>query len=521
MRFYSLIVSAFALFLASIPTPADAAKRPWLRAKTHHFVIYSSGTRKQLEDFATTMEKFDATLRLTFGFPEEDQPVPLTIYMLSTQDEVSDLIGDKKGFVAGFYHPSREGSFAVSNRESATNAYVLDAEVVLFHEYAHHVTFHQLNFPYPDWYTEGFAEYLSTVSFDKAGIASIGRPAQHRAAGLFYGDEMKIATVLYGDREKFTSAQRDEFYGRSWLLVHYLRDSGKRPDQLHNYLLAISKGIPAQEAAEQSFGDLKQLDRELRGYMNGKLSYHKTLKPVEFRRELAITALDPIESQLVMLAARRKTNREIASVRNELAALAAAQPQRAAIWLELAHAELAVWQQDEAAMKGLATAAEAAVDRALAADPSLPRANALKAELAFYRLRESGDDTPASWRAARALLVKANAADTEDPVPLYNWYQSYAIQGKEPSKVARDALEKAFSLQPEVAEVRATFAIDLARQDKFDQALRLARLMANDPHNPEYGQHVLKQIEAMRSITEKVKENEAKAAPKPEAVKAP
>ncbi len=44
----------------------------------------------------------------------------------------------------------------------------------------------QLDQPYPEWYVEGFAEFLSVPEFEKDGSIGIGAP-QHRGWALFNG----------------------------------------------------------------------------------------------------------------------------------------------------------------------------------------------------------------------------------------------------------------------------------------------------------------------------------------------
>lgn len=61
-----IIRALFATILAILAqlllaTPANAK---WLRAETKHFVIFSSGSNKGLQDFGVNLERFDTLMRL-------------------------------------------------------------------------------------------------------------------------------------------------------------------------------------------------------------------------------------------------------------------------------------------------------------------------------------------------------------------------------------------------------------------------------------------------------------------------
>src|SRR3546814_20420395 len=117
MRNFLIAIMGMAL-LHTVATPQVSA-RTWYRADSHNFVIYSDGSQSQLQDYAVELEKFDALLRLIWRRPQPENPNRLTIYLVPRQQDVARLNGSEN--VAGFYHPSLEGHFAVSNREITHN----------------------------------------------------------------------------------------------------------------------------------------------------------------------------------------------------------------------------------------------------------------------------------------------------------------------------------------------------------------------------------------------------------------
>ena len=94
---------------------------------------------------------------------------------------------------------------------------------------------------------------MSTASFEKDGSVVLGRPANHRALGLFYADGLPLEALLAGNYDKLTNEQFESIYGRGWLLTHYLYFDEKRKGQLTAYVQAISAGTPALDAARKAF----------------------------------------------------------------------------------------------------------------------------------------------------------------------------------------------------------------------------------------------------------------------------
>ena len=505
MRLRNWIFGLAAALLGLTSQPAPAAEK-WLEAETRHFVIYSAGKREQLEQFARKVEQFDAVMRRLTNVPDDPEDKSrLPIYVLATANSVADLAEDKSKSTAGFYRTSRFGSFAVANRERSSHRFDIDADAVLFHEYAHHFMFRNFAFAYPTWYVEGFAEYVATAEIFPDGNWTVGKFPVHRAYGLVLGSGLPIERVLFGKPAGLTREQADVYYGRSWLLVHMLRNDKAREAQLLSYLKALGNGTPEREAAK-AFGDLAALDKQLDAYLKAKqITIGKARTPLTFDTRLTVTELDPVDSRLVSLSLRRKAERAPAKTRDMLRELTAQAPQRAAAWHELALAEYDIAEAAEAVAAQIAgkAAAEAAVDKALALDPAHGRANLLKARLLMDRLDSENQRSAIAWKPVRTHIAKANRADTEDPAPLFTWYESFVRQGIEPDKLASDGLQKAFYLAPEATDLRVQYAFDLARQERYDDAIRTIEFVVRDPHNAERGSELLAKLREMRDRSEK------------------
>lgn len=488
--------------LAGIATVATTgtAHAKWLRADTDSFIIYSESNEKSLREFAQNLQRFDTTLRILFKVEQQGEEDRLPIYLLPSSQDVARLAtGSRSGSVAGFYRQERDGSFAVSYRQSGnampgTSA----AQQVLFHEYSHHFMKRHLRAAFPAWFIEGFAEYYSTVDFDKEGYGEIGKLVYRRAYGLLQMPKIPAENLLLEQpRTMRNSGQIDVYYGRAWILTHMLFHDPARTNQIDKYTTAINAGADPKQAAIDAFGDLAQLDKDLNRYITSRLSYRKTRAPVPVSTNIRITPLSANEDAVVSLRLERMNaygdKARMDKVRADLGKLAGAQPANPDLFYEVAMAE---WNRDGDA-RDLA-AVRSALDTAIAAKPDHVRANVLLGRLNLHELREKDETDPAAWREARKPIQLANRTNPDDPAPLYAYFRSFLSEGKRPGDMAIQALQRAFVLAPENIEVRVSYAFALANLGEFDRAIRLAQTVAFDPHDMGRGDVLLKQLEAMR-----------------------
>ena len=176
------IISFAALALLAIGTRASAE---WQRASSPHFIIYADEEPAKLRAFAEKLERFDKAVRLTRSM--KDPPVGdgnrLTVFIVSGAVAVQRLHRGADSRIAGFYRTSASGSIAVVPRTLARGS-LGTSDTVFFHEYAHHLMFQDFDAPYPPWFVEGFAEFMSTAEVKADGSVGLGGAAVHRAGAL-------------------------------------------------------------------------------------------------------------------------------------------------------------------------------------------------------------------------------------------------------------------------------------------------------------------------------------------------
>ena len=157
----------------------------------------------------------------------------------------------------------------------------------------------------------------------------------------------------------------DNFYGRSWLLFHYLfTDTGRRK-QLVDYLNRLNKGEAELSAATAAFGDLKALDKALDGLSAAAEMLYIKVPPDRLSiGQITVRTLSEAEaaSMPIRIRSKRGVDEETAAeVVVEAREVAEKYPNEPAVQAALAEAEFDV-DNDEAAIR----AADKALPRLLA-----------------------------------------------------------------------------------------------------------------------------------------------------------
>ena len=463
------------LWLSCVPAAAQAA---WFRVETPNFIFYGTSPQSLKED-ALRLERFDAFLRQKFGLPTDRHESKLLIYLLSNRASIAQVYGGDGKDLGGFYTSSATGPTAVLGPVSVPDA----EDVVLFHEYAHHLMLQYFPVAYPVWYVEGFAEFYSTARFRRDRVL-LGLPAQHRAFDLLLSQTIPVSTLLTASIADLPRAKVGNFYGRAWLLTHMLNFSSSRVGQLTTYISAINKGTPPLAAAQQAFGDLDALQKDMARHLEASTTpYMSAVSPVPQDLKIDVIPLSPSFGATVLDRLRLLhplSPEERAQVLKRLNQVATQYPQDADLWALIAYAEL---QGDNT------TASAAAADKAIALQPNFARALLWRGLADLRALGLKNETSEEAEKMARSWVVRANRADTEDPLPLFEYYRSFRRAGQKPSAVAVQGLAKATALLPQADSVRFAYAYELTQTNKYNEAANYLRPIANSPHGGSKAQH--------------------------------
>jgi hypothetical protein len=471
-----MAVAGLALGLALGSVAASPARAEWREARSRHFAVYSEGKEAELRETATRLEQLDALMRMLSGnaTAEADQIAnPLTVYVVDDIAAVRRLYG-KGGGVGGFYVPRATGSIAFTPRYTSDSDFT--GQLVLFHEYAHHYLLGNYAAPYPAWFAEGYAEFMSTVRFT-ATTVDFGRPAQHRAWALGSDNAMTVERLFTLGPRRLSDTDTAQMYARGWLLTHYIMFDPARGKQFGAYVQKVASGVPTREAAIAGFGDLGKLNGALNGYLSrNRFAVRQMTRDRLAAAPVAIRTLTPGQGAMIPLRMRstRGVDRTTAvPLFAQATRVAAAYPTDPVVqgWL----AEMAYDAGDDAAAEGAAT-------RALAADPRSIQALLYTARVHLRRLVLAKDHNPAAWKEARSWIVRANRIDANDPGTLGLFYQSFAMADAEPGKSAVMGLYRASELAPQDPSLRWQAARQHLIDGDTDAARTALRPLAYDPH---------------------------------------
>lgn len=285
----------------------------------------------------------------------------------------------------------------------------------LYHEYGHHFMNQYMPMRFPLWFVEGFAEVISTASFEVDGHITYGKVADQRGYELEAGPWTPMARLFAepGDDDEGTAGGHSGVasYGQYWVTTHYLLFAPERRGQLARYISAITRGEDSIAAAEAAFpGGLEQLDRDVRTYLRrANFQYRPVPLPEGVMRAPAIRTMRASEGAILRLemeAARTWRTEDIDALLPRIAAMVAQYPQEPA-----AHA-LQAWMLARAERFEEALAA---ADRGIAADSSHARSHALRA-YALMRNSMEGDKLDNAHMADIAASAdRARELDPREP----------------------------------------------------------------------------------------------------------
>ncbi len=460
---------------------AQPAAAEWIEATSQHFVIYANGDPAAIKRQAEQLERFDSLIRYFNALPEreEDGSNKLTVYVVADDAAVRRLFGEGGANIAGFYQGRASGSVAFTpaqgDRQAGANG--LQPQIVLFHEYAHHMLLANTAIAVPAWYGEGYAEFLSTARFDK-DVVWVGAAAQHRGYELLMEKGLSAEQLFSLDRGKMSRDEISSLYARGWLMTHYLTLDPGRKRQLAAYMASVNAGKPGIEAARAAFGDLRALDKGLSAYL-GKSTLPAYKIPLTRLPEpkVALRPLRPGERAMIEL--RMRSDRGVDS-RTAQPILAKAAP------LGERYADDPVvqgWLAEMALDAGRYDLADTAANRALAIDPKSAQALVYKAQVQLHRAREAKATDPAVWKEARSWLLKANRLDPNDAYALLLYYSSFGMARTPPTDNAKAALLRAHELVPQDPGLGYAFATQSLIDGRLDDARAALRPLAYSAHS--------------------------------------
>jgi len=509
-----LVRMGAAALLLIVAHPAWAA---WQKAESDRFVIYADSRADDLAEFARQLERYHVAMELESG-RRVAVPSPsnrLTVFLVGSVEEVRDIYGSPRSFVGGFYIPRANGSVAfVPNvrirtadggrgqigtrlrRGGGTNS--VPAEMgTLLHEYAHHFLIGSARHAMPRWLSEGAAEYFSSARFNPDGSVDLGLPNNDRAWEISQAAPVSVTELLdYETYRKNRGSRYDAYYGRSWLLYHYLRFNSERAGQLVQYWQAVASGSDSLAAGQQIFGDLDALERELGDYARQRSMAGMRFAAQDIRiGRVRVSQISDGHAAMmpVILRSKRGVNDEkAAKLVIDARKIAARYPGDGEVLAALAEAEFDAGNDD---------AAIAAATAAVAADPGALNAY-VQHGYALFRKAAGAADKDAAFAAAMRPFEALNAIEADHTQPLIYYYRSFTRRGETPPDGARHAIERASQLAPFDQTLAIEVALLKAAEGESGLARYLLAPVAADPHGGKRASAARNLMDQLASVPE-------------------
>ncbi len=494
MRACRVLVFATAALTACVA--ATSAQARWLKAESPLFAIYSEGGEKELRNYTQRLEEYDGLLRTMTGTTAAPSPNKLTIYLVRNNAQLREISAHAGPDVQGLYLALTSGTLAIAVREDIGSSKWLSAQSIMFHEYTHHFVYQYYPAQYPQWTSEGLAEYFSSVKF-KPETIEVGQFQLARVYPLRTKDWLPVAQLFNPPPGK----NMNMFYPESWLVTHYMMDDSQRRTQLHSFLQDIGRGEDTAAAFQANFGmDFKAFDKVMKKYLAKGQVLVRAVPRNAVRPEVVITEMPAAADELLLPGARfiaesmlpveeedrAMGSKTLTQVRKEAAKF----PDDALAQRTLAAGEMLYGSYDTA---------DAILDKLLAQRPN--DLEALYTKAARYVVQ--AERAPA-LRAELLAKVKplAGRIDKLDPnhyPSLYLYALGALADGKPPSENTLNVLKLAHKLAPQVDEISLEAAIALSKADQPKDARHLFEMVAYGPNansRSRYARRLLSQVGA-------------------------
>jgi tetratricopeptide (TPR) repeat protein len=476
MKIHFLLLLICTVLFLQIST---LAKDEWLSVRSKNFTLVGNAGEKEIRRVGTKLEQFRETFRQLFPKANFNTTKPNIVVVFKNQSDYRPYKplradGTVNDWIAGYFQAGEDANYITLSTERESEA-TFDT---IFHEYVHFIVNNNYGkAAVPPWFNEGLAEYYETFRLEDERKAVIG---ELQANHLRLLQEQKLIpfdrffTIDYYTLHNQGNHGKSLFYSQAWALMHYFQqgNKGARRAQFSKFLnLIINKTAPAEAFKEAFQTDYATMEKELKDYVSQRTFTGTviTLKDkLIFDGEMQTAPLSEAESTAYLgdlllhinrLPDAEKTLRQAISLdeKNEMA--------HAALGMTLVRQK----RFDEA---------KAHLEKAVALDsknylPHFYYAYALSREemdmSGFIRSYPVEKAEKMQQSLTRAIELNPNFAESYRLLSFISFVNNTGLDE------AVAALDKGLQLEPGNQQLALDKAQILMRQEKFDEARRLAQ----------------------------------------------
>jgi TonB family protein len=263
-------IALFVSLLATFAPSAGAQTDTWLEVHTPHFLIVTNCSEKEGRRVARQFEGMRSVFQRVFPDAELDRAASILVFAAQDKRTLQELEPEvylSKGQLnlVGLFLAAPEKNYVLI----LPNAPGVRPYAPIYHEYAHFVFSLRPQWM-PLWLSEGIAEFYQNTEIldDKVRL---GKGDPYLQSVLERNPLLPLPTLFAVDQHSPYYHEEDKgsiFYAESWALTHYLKDKDdlEGGHRLSDYLDLLQTKADPVAAAAQVFGDLNQLQLDLKKY---------------------------------------------------------------------------------------------------------------------------------------------------------------------------------------------------------------------------------------------------------------
>ena len=276
-----VIFSSFALSACS--AQQNLGEETWYQVDSENFRIVTNGDPEAVRTLAKDLERYRAVALKLLGAGDDSHK--LTIYAAADRQSYAGLVGEELAELTnGLFDTTAQGSYALVNLDGRSGERQLKAREFLFHEYTHFLSYNGNTTHYPYWYSEGFAEFMSTMTFTPDGRYQLGAIPAERAMTLLFTNPMPLEQLLRATTYNTSDDEKARVYASGWMLAHWLIMESGKTEAFKDYVRAHNDGADPVESLEQTFGmklpEIEQRYEEL--FQKGEFDLASGPVPADF-----------------------------------------------------------------------------------------------------------------------------------------------------------------------------------------------------------------------------------------------
>jgi len=304
LRFHPCrLIPLLLVALLGVLQRSSAGESQWVEVRSPHFSVVTDAGERRGREIAIRFEQMRAVFAALMTKANVNLPVPLQIIAFRNTKELRQFVPLWNG------KPIRLGGLFIGGEDRSFILLDMSLEnpwSVVFHEYGHQLLNGNIRGRTPPWFDEGFAEYFSTIELEGKHARIGAKPPPGDWETLQQQNLMKVSDLfrvrqdmqIYNEGDK-----RSLFYAESWLVVHYLYDTGQVKQAFDYFNFVLGGGMTVEDAIQKAFGTAPAaFDKTLEQYKAGRQVRYVMIDtpPGIETTGYTVTPVNPADTQAIL-----------------------------------------------------------------------------------------------------------------------------------------------------------------------------------------------------------------------------